>query len=94
MCPYNLFGFGGSSQEALDFISTDVVSKNKSELSVANIVLAGNTGDFFSMPGDVGPVGVAVGIEYLERTSSYDTDERVANGEVNSIRGDTRRWMK
>lgn len=80
--PYNLFGFGGSSQEALDFISTDVYRKNKSELSVVNIVLAGNTGDFFSMPGDVGPVGVAVGIEYLERTSSYDTDERVANGEV------------
>ena len=80
--PYNLFGFGRSSQEALDFISTDVYRKNRSELSVASLVLAGNTGDFFNMPGDVGAVGVALGIEYLERTSSYDTDERVANGEV------------
>lgn len=80
--PYSVFGFGRSSQEALDFISTDVYRKNKSELSVANFVLAGNTGDFFSMPGDVGPIGVALGVEYLERTSSYDTDERVANGEV------------
>ena len=80
--PYNPFGYGRNSQEALDFISTDVYRKNKSELSVASLVLSGNTGDFFSMPGDVGPVGVALGVEYLERTSSYDTDERVANGEV------------
>jgi iron complex outermembrane receptor protein len=80
--PYNVFGYGRSSQEALDFISTDVYRKNKSELSVASLVLTGNTSDFFSMPGDVGPVGVALGVEYLERTSSYDTDERVANGEV------------
>ena len=58
------------------------IAKNESELTVASLVLSRNTGDFFSMPGDVGPVGVAVGIEYLERTSSYDTDERVANGEV------------
>ena len=80
--PYNLFGYGRSSQEALDFISTDVYRENESELTVASLVLSGNTGDFFTMPGDVGPVGVALGIEYLERTSSYDTDERVANGEV------------
>ena len=72
--------FRGSSQEALDLQA--LTFTEKTNRNHRHNVLAGNTGDFFSMPGDVGPVGVAVGIEDLERTSSYDTDERVANGEV------------
>ena len=48
--PYNLFGYGRSSQEALDFISTDVYRENESELTVASLVLSGNTGDFLLCP--------------------------------------------
>ena len=78
--PYNIFGFDQASQAAKDFVSTDIFRKNESELTVANLVLSGNTTDFFNMP--AGPVGLAVGVEYLERTSSYDTDRRVADGEI------------
>ena len=76
--PYNVFGFDQASQAAKDFVSTDIFRKNESELTVANLVLSGNTADFFNMP--AGPVGLAFGVEYLERTSSYDTDRRVADG--------------
>ena len=78
--PYNVFGFDQASQAAKDFVSTDIFRKNESELTVANLVLSGNTADFFNM--SAGPVGLAFGVEYLERTSSYDTDRRVADGEI------------
>lgn len=78
--PYNIFGFDQASDAAKDFVRTDIFRKNESELTVANMVLSGNTGEFFNMP--AGALGVAFGIEYLERVSSYDTDPRVATGDV------------
>jgi iron complex outermembrane receptor protein len=78
--PYNIFGFDQASDAAKDFVTTDIFRKNESELTVANMVLSGNTGEFFNMP--AGALGVAFGIEYLERVSSYDTDPRVAAGDI------------
>ena len=71
----------GARLKGADFISTDVYHENESELTVASLVLSGNTGDFY-YAGRCWSRGRCLGIEYLERTSSYDTDERVANGEV------------
>lgn len=78
--PYNIYGFDQASDEAKDFISTDIFRKNESELTVASLVLTGNSSNFFNMP--AGPIGLALGLEFLERVSSYDTDPRVANGEI------------
>ena len=35
--------------------------------------LSGNTGDWFSIPGDPGPIGLVVGFEYLEIKANIDT---------------------
>lgn len=78
--PYNIYGFDQASDSAKDFISTDIFRKNESELTVASLVFTGNSSDFFNTP--AGPIGLALGTEYLERVSSYDTDPRVANGEI------------
>ena len=78
--PYNIFGFNQASQAAKDFVTTDVFRKNESELTVASVVVSGNTSQFLNMP--AGPIGIALGVEYLERVSSYDTDPRVADGEI------------
>lgn len=78
--PYNVFGFDQASDAAKAFVSTDIFRKNESELTVASLLFSGNSGDIFTMP--AGPIGIAVGVEYLERVSSYDTDPRVANGEI------------
>lgn len=78
--PYNIYGFDQASQAAKDFVTTDVFRKNESELTVASFVVSGNTSQFLNMP--AGPIGIALGVEYLERVSSYDTDPRVADGEI------------
>ena len=96
--PINVFGQGNISQAAFDFIGTDLPASNESDLTQVSLLLSGNTGNFFEMPGGLGPIGLAMGVEYLKREQESLVDERVVNGEVdvygvwpNPIRGELSR---
>lgn len=80
--PANIYGLNSISPAALDFISTDVLVTNESKITTANLLLSGNTAGFFEMPGGVGPVGVAVGLEYISRSQEIVTDDRAQSGEL------------
>ena len=54
------------SEAAQKFITHDrTTAQQDLEMSVASLLLTGNTSGFFEMPNDAGPIGVAFGIEYL-----------------------------
>ena len=80
--PVNIYGLDSISPAALDFISTEVLVTNKSKITTANLLLTGNTAGFFEMPGGVGPVGVAAGLEYISRSQEIVTDDRAMTGEL------------
>ena len=48
-------------------------SVTKNEQNVVMGTISGNTGDWFSLPGDPGPIGLVFGFEYLEIKSKIDT---------------------
>lgn len=48
-------------------------SVTNNEQNVIMGTISGNTGDWFSLPGDPGPIGLVVGFEYLEINSKIDT---------------------
>lgn len=75
--PANIFGPGLISAAAADFIGTEISSFNVSKILTANAVLTGNTAGFFEMPRDAGPIGVAIGMEYMKREQTFSIDERV-----------------
>jgi outer membrane receptor protein involved in Fe transport len=75
--PLNLFGDGAPSQEALDFIRTDVTDRSKITQHVVSALLSGDTGSF-ELPG--GPIGFAVGAEYRKEKSSYISDPIARQG--------------
>lgn len=83
--PVNIFGPGLLSQAAIDFISTDINAVNVSKILTANAVLTGNTADFFEMPGGAGPLGVAVGLEYMKREQTFIIDERATNNDYQYV---------
>ncbi len=80
--PLNIYGPNNISQAAQDFVRTTIDMNNSSKLLTFNSVLTGNTADFFEMPGGAGPLGVALGVEYLYREQTLTTDERVAASEL------------
>ena len=75
--PYNVFapGFGGQSQEAVDFITTTVVNEFELTQLVVNGTVVGDLDQFFSLPG--GSIGFASGFEYRRETSDSVFDPLV-----------------
>ncbi|MGY0562893.1 MAG: TonB-dependent receptor domain-containing protein [Paraglaciecola chathamensis] len=70
---FNPFGTGNFSAEAADFISGDVLREDEITQDVYGASLSFDTGAFLELPG--GAIGVAMGYEYREETSSTITDE-------------------
>ena len=77
--PLNLLGEGVASQEALDFVLADNVSRARIAQEVVSGYISGDTEAFFNLPG--GPIGFAVGAEYRREKSSETPDLLLQNGE-------------
>jgi len=54
------------------------VSVNKQNVFMATV--SGNTGDLFSLPGDPGPIGLVIGVEYREIKSDIKTPKFIEDG--------------
>ncbi len=70
-------------QEAVDFIlypegAGKSVTKNKQNVLMAT--LSGNTANWFTIPGDPGPIGIVVGAEYLEIDANISTPRFIEQG--------------
>ena len=76
--PYNIFGDGVRDPAAIDFVTTDSVSRSKVTQHVASGSLSGDFGAYFSLPG--GPVGFAVGAEYRREASEFRPDPLIRDG--------------
>ncbi|MEW9797066.1 TonB-dependent receptor plug domain-containing protein [Alteromonas sp. CYL-A6] len=71
--PFNPFGFGQASPEAVDYVSGDVERKDEITQTVYGGYVSFDTSEFLNLPG--GPLSVAVGYEYREETAETITDE-------------------
>lgn len=71
--PFNPFGFGQASAEAVDFVSGDVERKDEITQTVYGGFVSFDTSALFELP--AGPMGIALGYEYREETVSTITDE-------------------
>ncbi|GAB4510412.1 MAG: TonB-dependent receptor [Haliangiales bacterium] len=77
--PLNLFGYGAPSQEAIDFVTADVVQTATIEQSVASLSFSGDTASSgFTLP--AGPIGYASGGEYRREFSRYRPDQLSETG--------------
>lgn len=77
--PLNLFGSGVASQEALDFVLADNLSKSRVTQEVFSGYLSGDFDALFELPG--GSLGFAFGAEYRREKSLDVPDPLIANGE-------------
>lgn len=75
--PLNLFGENAASQEALNFLRTDVTDHSKITQHVVTGILSGDTGSF-ELPG--GPIGFAIGAEYRKEKSNFVSDPIARDG--------------
>ncbi|GAA4773599.1 TonB-dependent receptor domain-containing protein [Novosphingobium ginsenosidimutans] len=76
--PVNLFGFGKSSQAALDFIHSDGIRTERAESLNFLASVSGDSSQLFELPG--GPIGFVLGGEYREDTASSVWDDFTASG--------------
>jgi outer membrane receptor protein involved in Fe transport len=72
---YNPFGGVQNPQDVIDAITTSLVRRGKSDLTMAD---AGITGDLFDLP--AGPVKMAAGAEYREESVSDIPDDQFQRG--------------
>lgn len=72
--PLNLFGIasGNVDPAAIDFISRTIVSDFEQEQFVISGFIAGDTADWFNLPG--GPVAFVIGAEYRDEKSTNEFD--------------------
>lgn len=73
--PLNIWG-DNIGPEAKDFITYPRGSGRSVTTNEQNVVMAtlsGNTADWFTLPGDPGPIGLVLGAEYLEINAKIDT---------------------
>lgn len=68
--PANIWGLGNLSQDAIDFVMTDLVHDIAISQFVLSAYVSGDSSEWFSLP--AGPIGFAVGTEYREEESEYD----------------------
>jgi iron complex outermembrane recepter protein len=78
--PLNLLGEGVASQEAIDFVSIDLLSTSKVTQQVLSGSVNGDFGSFLELPG--GSIGYALGAEYRRETSVDTPDQILQNGET------------
>ncbi len=76
--PLNLFGFGRSSQAAIDFVNIPDVDTSTLKQQVFNVGLTGDSRDWFELP--AGPIGVALGAEYRKEETEFEVSEFQAAG--------------
>jgi outer membrane receptor protein involved in Fe transport len=74
--PLNLLGVGVASQEALDYISEDVVETARVRQIVFNANVGGDLFDLWA-----GPVGFNVGVEYRDEQASFTPSSFTIQGE-------------
>lgn len=77
--PLNLLGDGVASQEALNFVMADNVSRSRITQHVISGYLSGDTGAFFNLPG--GAVEFALGAEYRKEKTSDTPDPLLVSGD-------------
>jgi outer membrane receptor protein involved in Fe transport len=83
--PMNLFGEGNISQEAADFLKTAVVSNALFDQKILSASVAGDTEDFFELPG--GPIGVAIGYEHRDESFEFLPSQDLAAGTIAGFNG-------
>lgn len=76
--PYNIFGNGVRDPAAVDFVTTNSVSRSKVTQHVLSGSLSGDLGAYFDLPG--GPIGFAVGAEYRREASDFHPDPAISDG--------------
>jgi iron complex outermembrane recepter protein len=76
--PLNILGNGVASQEALDWVTVDSLTRSKITQHVVSGSVSGDTGSFFELPG--GPVGFALGAEYRREGSASIPSEELQEG--------------
>lgn len=76
--PYNPFGFGQASQEAIDYVSADVTRSDTITQEYVGASFVTDTRGFLELP--AGYIDVAFGFEYREETSETITDEFTRRG--------------
>lgn len=76
--PYNIFGEGLRDPAALDYVSTDSVSRSKVTQQVVSGSLSGDLGSWLELPG--GPIGFAAGVEYRRETSDSLPAQEIQDG--------------
>lgn len=75
--PLNIWG-DDIGPEGADFITYPRGSGKSVSTNEQNVVMAtlsGNTADWFSLPGDPGPIGLVLGAEYLEINANISTPD-------------------
>src|SRR5262249_10193210 len=75
--PLNAFGVGTVTPAMADFIRLDLTDSTLFERNLASVVIDGALG---ALP--AGPVGVAIGLEYREDSSSFVPDIAKARGDI------------
>lgn len=78
--PLNILGNGVASQEALDFVLADNLSRSKITQEVVTGSISGNLDSAFTFPGG-GSFGFALGGEYRREKSSDTPDLLIQNGD-------------
>ncbi|MFC3030998.1 TonB-dependent receptor domain-containing protein [Pseudoalteromonas fenneropenaei] len=76
--PYNPFGYGLASQEAMDWVTADVQRDDTIKQRYIGGSLSLDSGEFFELPG--GAVGFAFGYEKRWESSETITDELTRSG--------------
>ena len=79
--PLNLFGLGAPSQEAIDFVSTDLVQNSIVDQHVATVTFIGDS-EAVKVKLPAGPIGFAAGGEYRHEFSRFRPDEFSETGLV------------
>ncbi len=76
--PINLFGAGNITDPARNYLLQDSWQRAKITQFVASAYIAGDSGDWFELPG--GPIGFAVGAEYRRETNYFVQDDATVAG--------------
>lgn len=76
--PFNPFGEGQASQQALEFVRASTTDRSRLRQNVVTGSLSGDFGQVFTLPG--GPVGFALGGEYRKEDSRFTADPLAARG--------------
>ncbi len=83
--PLNIFGEGNISQDSADFLKTAVASTAVFEQKMFSINVAGDTEEWFELPG--GPVGVAIGYENRQEAFEFLPSQDLAAGTIAGFNG-------